>query len=241
MVNYLEKLITSDDRKKPAVPKKILCIIEGELELKYIVKIFKLFGYTKDCYDLTEQFIKVSWGNNFPPNINIVNNKCKFQGGSLKNNKTPKPAIQAFELFKESLNIFDSIIVLFDGDEDKNNEVEKHFIEPFKKLSIKNYLLVSLPCFESTLIDFCRCNNCRKDIEDMANLKYPCDKYKKNFSRLKCFSKFTNDKYKDKRVTAKGLVTCLDMSNVKSLEKKESKLNTDNLLIDEFMKNKLIS
>ena len=55
---------------------------------------------------------------------------------------------------------------------------------------------------------------------------------------MKCFSEFTNDKYKNKRVTAKGLVTCLDMSNVKSLEK--SKLNTVNLLIDEFMKNKLI-
>jgi len=49
MVNYLEKLITSDASKKPVVPQKILCIIEGELE-KYSVKIFQLFGYTKDCY-----------------------------------------------------------------------------------------------------------------------------------------------------------------------------------------------
>ncbi len=241
MVNYLEKLITSDASKKPVVPQKILCIIEGELELKYIVKIFQLFGYTKDCYDLTEQFIKVSWGNYLPLNVNIVDKKCKFQGGSLINNKTPKPAIQAFELFKDSLNIFDSIIVLFDGDEDKNNEVEEYFIEQFKKLRIKNYLLVSKPCFESTLIDFCSCNSCRKDIENMENARCPCDKYKNKFSSLKCFAEFTNDKYKDKRVKAKGLVTYLDMSNVKSLEIKDSKLNRVNLFISEFMDNKLIS
>jgi len=239
MVNYLEKLITSDASKKPVVPQKILCIIEGELELKYSVKIFQLFGYTKDCYALTEQFIKVSWGNHFPLNFNIVNKKCKFQGGSLKNHNTPKPAIQAFELFKDSLNLFDSIIVLFDGDEDKNNEVEEYFIEQFKKLRIKNYLLVSKPCFESTLIDFCSCNNCRKDIENMENARRPCDKYKNNFSSLNCFSKFTNEEYKDKKVTAKGLVAYLDMSNIKSLETKDSKLNTVNLFISEFMDNKL--
>jgi len=242
MIDYLKKLITFDASKKPVVPKKILCIIEGKLELDYIMKIFQLFGYTKACYDLTEQFIKVAWGNHVPLTVNIVDKKCEFQGGSLKNNKTPQPAIQTFELFKDSLNLFDSIIVLFDGDEDKNNEVEKYFIEQFKgELPIKNYLLVSKPCFESTLIDFCRCNSCRKDIENMEDARRPCDKYKNKFSSLKCFSKFTNDEYKDKKVTAKGLVTYLDMSNIKYLETKDSKLNTVNLFISEFMKNKLIS
>jgi hypothetical protein len=82
------------------------------LELKYSVKIFQQFGYTKDCYDLTEQFIKLAWGNHFPLNFNIVNKKCKFQGGSLKNHNTPKPAIQAFELFKESLTFLSSLTLV---------------------------------------------------------------------------------------------------------------------------------
>ncbi|MBW3021032.1 hypothetical protein KY334_07085 [Candidatus Woesearchaeota archaeon] len=239
MVSYLEKFITYDASKSPNIPKKILCIIEGELELKYIVKIFKLFGYTKGCFSLTEEFVKVLWGNNFPLNINIVSNKCKFQGGSLKNNKTPKPAIQSFELSKDSLNLFDSIIVLFDGDMDINAEVEEYFVKQFNNMSImmpdKNYLLVSKPCFESTLIDFCNCNSCRQNIEDIEDMDYPCDKYKEKFSSLECFAKFSNNKYKNKKVTANGLIFYLDINNVEFLKSKESKLNNVNLLISNFM------
>ncbi|MEK8019168.1 MAG: AAA family ATPase, partial [Candidatus Parabeggiatoa sp.] len=42
----------------------------------------------------------------------IFNKKCKFQGGSLKNHNTPKPAIQAFELFKESLTFLSSLTLV---------------------------------------------------------------------------------------------------------------------------------
>ena len=183
------------ERSKPNRPKidynsskKILCIIEGDLEFRYISKIFQLYGYNQGCYKLSQNLIKIAWGIPLNKNINIVNSRCNFQGGSRKNAKVPFPAIQAFKLFNRDLTIFDSIIVFFDGDKDKNREVENYFIKEFQNLEIENSLLVSMPCFESSLIDFCSCGNCRESIQNIEDGKYPCDKYKNNFSKLDCFN-----------------------------------------------------
>ena len=220
MVEFLEKLKPKVENGN-SLNKKILCIIEGNIELRYIVKVFKLFGYEKDCHTLSSELIKVAWGKNLPIHKNIVNENCKFQGGSLKDRKVPFPAIDAFELYSKDLSIFDSVIVFFDGDKDIENKVEKYFNEELKKFEIKHCLLVSIPCFESTLIDFCVCGKCRAKINSIEEEKYPCDKYKNNFSKLGCFS------------GVKHLIANLEIDSIKSLE--SSNLTSANELIENFM------
>ncbi len=225
MLPYLESL-KPNGIEKSFIQKKILCIIEGDLEFRYISKIFKLFGYTKGCYPLSEEFIKIAWGIPNSKEANIVNYKCNFQGGSRKSAKVPFPAIQAFELFNRDLIIFDSIVVFFDGDKDKNNEVENYFLEAFESLALPNTLLVSNPCFESSLINFCSCGNCREDMDSMEALKYPCDKYKDNFSSLECFN------------GAKHLISILTKDNLKILQINNSDLDNTTQIIQNFMVSK---
>ena len=203
--------------------KKILCIIEGDLEFRYISKIFKLYGYEKGCYALSEEKIKIAWGMPKSKKENIVSLKCLFQGGSRKGANVPFPAIQSFEIFARDLSVFNSVLVFFDGDKDKNNEVEEYFIEAFKGINISNTLLVSIPCFESTLIDFCTCEKCRIHINNIEDEKYPCDKYKNNFSKLECFK---GDKH---------LVANLTIKQIDTLKEKTSKLNSVNVIIQDFM------
>ncbi len=220
MVNYLNKLQQSGE-KESFIQKKILCIIEGDLEFRYITKIFKLCGYDKGCYELSEDFIKVAWGKNNTSNKNIVDKKCRFQGGTLEGRNVPLPAIDAFEMYEDDLFIFDSIIVFFDSDKDKNREVENYFIKEFKDLEIDNSLLVSTPCFESSLIDFCICRSCKLSINYTPNSKPPCTKYKKSFSTLNCFN------------GTKHLIKDLNLNNLQ----KESNLNKTNSIIKKFYNN----
>jgi len=221
MLANLESLKPNRPEVDASSQKKILCIIEGDLEFRYISKIFKLFGYEKSCYKLSEELIKIAWGKNSPFQ-NIVNRDCLFQGGSLRGSKVPLPAISAFEIFKRDLSIFDSVFVFFDRDKDKNQDVEDYFIEKFRFLEIHNCLLVSTPCFESSLVDFCSCGNCRKQINDITDERFPCDKYKNNFSKLACFS------------GSKHLISNLTNSNITDLQSM-SKLNCVNHRIKSFM------
>jgi len=221
MLASLKNKIPNRPQPEEVKKNRILCIIEGDLELRYIVKIFNLFGYKEGCYNLTKELIRVAWGDKFLPFQNIVDSKCKFQGGSLKGREVPLPARDAFELYRNKMSYFDSIIVFFDGDKDKHSEVENYFKEEFQNLEIKNALLVSLPCFESTLIDFCYCGECRKTISQIENGKYPCDKYKKSFSKLECFD------------GVKNLIVNLNQQRVDTLTNAE--LIQVNTLIQNFM------
>jgi len=225
MLDYFERL-KPKGIDESTIQKKILCIIEGDLEFRYITKIFKLFGYTKGCYSLSEEFIKIAWGIPASKEKNIVNAKCNFQGGSRRDAKVPFPAIQAFEIYSRDFNIFDSIIVFFDGDKDKNKEVENYFLEAFKSLTLANTLLVSQPCFESSLIDFCSCGSCREDINRIEALKYPCDKYKKNFSKLSCFH------------GTKNLIKSLGIDDLKRIQANKSNLHGTTQIIKNFMESK---
>ena len=207
--------------------KRILCIIEGEFELKYIVKIFQLYGYAHDCLKLTEDLIKVAWCDKLPKHINIVHKvkgTCKFDGGgTCKGSAVPTPAIKAFEMYNQDLSIFDKIFVFFDNDLDKEKEVENYFTEKFSSLEIDSCLLVSTPCFESSLIDFCSCGSCREQINNTVDEKSPCDKYKNNFSKLACFS------------GSKHLVSNLTNKDILDLQSKMSELNCVNNSIENFM------
>ena len=227
MFSFLEEINPPQKIDKKPTHKRILCIIEGDLEFRYIVKIFKLFGYKGSCYSLSNELITIAWGNSTSKDQNIVQPNCKFQGGSLKGRKVPFPAIDAFTLYNRDLSIFDSVIVFFDGDKDKDNEVENYFKEQFKNLEIKNTLLVSMPCFESSLIDFCCCGSCREDIDNKEDGKYPCDKYKKSFSSLDCFK------------GAKDLIVNLNQEKIDILQEKGSILSQANSLIKTFMSKKI--
>jgi len=223
VIAYLDKLQQSGVEGS-TVQKKILCIIEGDLEFRYIVKIFKLLGYEKECYSLSEEFVKIAWGNNSTPNQNIVDKNCKFKGGgSVKGRKVPYPALDAYEMYADDLSIFDSVIVFFDEDKDRliEHEVENYFKEVFETLKLDNALVVSVPCFESTLIDFCICGKCRTDIEEFEDKKYPCDKYKNNFSKLACFE------------GSKNLIVNLNQAKIDDL--KTSKLISVNQIIQNYM------
>lgn len=213
--------------ESPSFQKKILCILEGEFELRYIVKIFKLYGYEKDCFELSEKLIKVAWCDKLPKNVNIVTKKgslCKFDGGgTCKGSAVPTPAIKAFEMYAKDLSIFDAILVFFDGDKDKDNEVENYFIDSFKILGLTNFLLVSMPCFESTLIDYCTCEKCRETMNNIEEERKPCSKYKNNFAKLQCF------------IGAKNLVSTLSIHQIDSLKEKTSKLNSVNTIIKNYL------
>lgn len=227
MLANLESLKPNRPKVASSIQKRILCIIEGEFELKYIVKIFQLYGYTRDCLQLTEDFIKVAWCDKLPKHMNIVrkvNETCKFDGGgTCKGSPVPTPAIKAFEMYNQDLSIFDSIFVFFDSDKDKKKEVENYFIEKFSSLEIHNCLLVSTPCFESSLVDFCSCGSCREQINNTADENFPCDKYKNNFSKLACFS------------GTRHLVSNLTNQDILDLQSKMSKLNCVNSSIENFM------
>jgi hypothetical protein len=159
----------------------ILCIIEGQTELKYLLYVFRKYLEVR-CNEFVNDFVIVRWGKKIP----VIKGYCKFQGGSQENSKAPLPALEAFEFERDNLENYFAIIIMFDGDIDK--EVETILLEKLSSIDVKNVLLVSHPCFESTLIDYCQCGQCRNKIDSFPNTKYPCDKYKNNFSKLNCFN-----------------------------------------------------
>lgn len=227
MLSQLNALKPNRPKEADGVRKRVLCILEGALELEYIVKIFKIFGYESDCFELTETFIRVAWGTKLPKHKNIVTQTkrgCKFEGGSHKGSKVPFPAISAFELYNRDIEFFDSVIVFFDADKDIDDEVENYFKEKFISLKIENVLLVSKPCFESTLIDFCSCGNCREKINTLAQTEVNCCEYKDGLSFLECFKNLR---------TGKGIVSNLERVNIDNLD--SSCLTQVNQLIQNYM------
>ena len=121
--------------------------------------------------------------------------------------------------------------MLFDGDIDFNNSVENYFKIELSKFQIINYLLVSTPCFENTLIDFCKCQNCKTQIQSIiSSINNPklskCDKHKTNFSSLKCFINFNG-----RQVKADSLVDTFNQSDLNCLTTNQSLLTPVNSII----------
>ena len=227
MLAQLNDLKPNRPKELNEAKKRILCIIEGNLELEYIVKVFKLFDYSGDCFELTENHIRVAWGKKLAKHQNIVQKTkkgCTFEGGSHKRSIVPFPAISAFELYNRDIGFFDSVLVFFDSDKDVDNEVQNYFKNKFKDLEIQNVLLVSMPCFESTLIDFCFCGNCREVINQLAEGKEDCSKYKDGLASLECFKELR---------TGKGIVANLEKTNIENLG--NSKLISVNKIIQNYM------
>ena len=140
--------------------------------------LFKLNGAKEQCDELSKNKIKVSWGRDI-----IVVNKCNFKGGGCyKDIPVPVPAQESLEFEKDNLWLYDSIIVMFDGDKDNNNKVNNYFLK--KQESLGNLiLLVSQPCFESTLIDYCLCGKCRTDVNSMDETAFIGGKYVSQFEK----------------------------------------------------------
>lgn len=243
MIKYLEDLIPNRAVKtKKTSLNKILCIVEGKEELKYIVRVFELSNYINksiwsNCQDITTNYIKVTWGETLPPNINLViDDKCTFPGGgSVKGVPVPKPAMKSFELYRDSLELFSAVIVMFDKDKDKDDEVLTYFNDNLKKISNKYCLIVSAPCFESKLIDFCKCGNCQNEVQSFQDGKYPCDKYKDNFSSLSCFKDFSNTSCTNEKVSTNGLIKYLDADNLKHIDDQQSDLACITSIINSFL------
>jgi len=193
---------------------KILLIVEGKTELFFITKIYALLKneFIKDsfkklktlqlrlCQNYIDEVFTLSWGKNF-------NNCENFQGGG-KN--APYPAIESFEIYKNRLDTFNFIIVMFDGDKDKKKEVSNYFIETFRNLKINHYLLISNPCFEKSLIQFF-------SKEDKLFDSDFCED-KNLFSSLDSFKNFNSEFCRNKQVDANGLIRCIDLENIKNLD-----------------------
>lgn len=221
-VKILKSLKTSTT--KASNIDKVLCILEGKLELNLIYKLYELLGYSRCCDELSKDKIKVAWGKS-----PVIINNCNFNGGNQPNLKTPKPATEAFKFYKNKINKFNAVVVLFDGDLDNNSEVENFFKTQLPSVSIDNLLIVSQPCFEKTLIDFCTCGNCLTQVMSFPSIPTSkCKKYKSKFSSLNCFRKFTNSNIVNRCVNSDSLVENLDSSNISSLSKTSSlfKLNS---------------
>ena len=197
------------------LPKKILCILEGQLELRYIYKLFQLNGYKNKCNQFDTDCIKLSWGNTKKIR------KCNFEGGDIKDFPTPTPALESLNKEVDNLWLYEYIIVLFDLDRDVNNIVESKIID---KNIPSLILLASDPCFESTLIDYCYCGLARQNIESIADTNPPCKKFKDNFSKLGCF------------IGVNHLVKNLEYFSTKNI-----KLNSIRFYVDEFNKKYCIS
>lgn len=211
-ISILSSLNTNSNIPK-AKTDKILCILEGKLELNMVFKIFNLLGYCSSCDDLALNKIKVVWGKE-----DKIIKDCNFNGGNQKASPSPKPAQEGYNLYKNKINIFKGILVIFDGDVDTNSEIETFFNNEYNTINVKKYLLVSQPCFEKTLIDFCTCGACLTIASNLSeNQTSKCKKYKANFTQLPCFKSFTNSNYKNRQVNPEILVENLDIKNLLDL------------------------
>jgi len=228
------------DSNQETLQEGILCILEGKDELNYIVNILKLSGCTKSCDDIAnnQKFIQVGWGGDkgFLRNIE----ECNFNGGNQKGSPSPKPAQEIFQSI-EDVNIYHSVIVMFDGDKDINQEVENYFISELKNLDMSKALLVSRPCFESTVIDFCTCGNCRTIANNLPEklkkgITSHCQKYKIGYSELKCLSKIGK-----KGANATKHIENISKNTVKHLKKTNSKLSEINLIIQNFYQERILT
>lgn len=192
---------------------KVLCILEGKLELNIIFRIYNLLGLSECCDKLALEKIKVIWGKG-----NQVVSNCNFNGGHQSGSPTPLPAKEAFNLYKTKIDSFNGILTIFDGDVDTNSEIEIFFNNEYSNINVKKYLLVSQPCFEKTLIDFCSCGQCLTIALALPeNPASKCQKYKTNFPQLPCFKSFTNSNYRRRQVSSDILVDKLDMNNLSNL------------------------
>ena len=207
---------------------KLLCILEGNLELKIIFQIYNLLGLSESCNELVSKKIKVIWGKD----KQVVSN-CKFNGGHQRGSPSPLPAKEAFKLYKNKINSFNGVLTIFDGDVDTNSEIETFFKEEYRGINVKKYLLVSQPCFEKTLIDFCSCGQCLSIAVNLPeNPVSKCQKYKTNFPKLPCFKSFTNSNYKKREVNADKLVEKLDMNNLSALSNSSKIRKLTDFIID---------
>lgn len=192
---------------------KILCILEGKLELNIIFRIFNLLGFSNCCDDLASKKIKVAWGKE-----NQIVSNCNFNGGHQTGALTPLPAKEAYNVYKNKVNSYKGILTIFDSDVDINSNIENFFINEYQTINIEKYLLVSNPCFEKTLIDFCSCGQCLTIALALPeNPTSKCQKYKTNFPQLPCFKSFTNTNYKKRQVNPDILVEKLDINNLSGL------------------------
>jgi hypothetical protein len=128
---------------------KVLCILEGKLELNIIFRIFNLLGLSECCDKLALEKIKVVWGKE-----NKIVSKCNFSGGHQKGALTPLPAKEAYNLYKSKVGSYKGILTIFDGDVDFNSDIETFFVNEYKGINTKKHLLVSQPCFEKHLLIF---------------------------------------------------------------------------------------
>jgi len=165
---------------------KIFCILEGRDELLFIKRLYELEFGGITCSNFLENKIELQWGKNTKW---INKNKCNFQGGNLKECKTPNGVLEA--LNNSNYFLYEGLIIMFDKDCDINNYVENEIKNILNNFNYIYYL--SNPCFEKEILLIVKNEDTLSYIEDnyyeIDHSK--CKWYKQNFNRVP-----KNEKYK---------------------------------------------
>lgn len=173
---------------------KVLCIVEGKDELSFLKRIYELVKNTNiTCKDFCNNVVVLSYGKNpirwIGATISEQNDnemKCNFQGGNLDGCPVPTPILEA--LNKEDLELYSSIIIMFDKDCDPLNSVEDSVRRILTESGIKLFsLLTPDPCFEKICISI---YSRGLDSDQYISSKYKiirsshCKWYKNNFKKI---------------------------------------------------------
>jgi len=204
---------------------KILCIIEGKLELNLLSRFLCLLSNDESidlknrislkqrqkecCNSMIKKYFVVHWGDKYlSKNCDDFGNKV---GGHNNGLLAPKPAIRSFKQELSNIkNYYKYVIIIFDSDMDFDNEVEKFFKEELDKIT-NAYLIVSKPCFEKVIME-CFC-----DKKNEWKLFTKCEEFKKKFSNISCFKVFESMFSKPRQVKAESLVEMIDNNHLNNL------------------------
>ncbi|MEA3315993.1 MAG: hypothetical protein U9Q30_09075 [Campylobacterota bacterium] len=177
-----------NDKKNTFTINKVLCIVEGKDELTMLKTIYETWNDTNiDCSKFCNDIIELSYGKS---NIRWINeSKCNFQGGDIDGCKVPNTILEA--LYKEDLDLYYAIIVMFDSDCDVGDIVKNNSTKILSKYNSK--IIISNPCFEKHLISIIKKPI---DTDEYINSNYEiindskCKWFKSNFSKVPRLNKF---------------------------------------------------
>ena len=233
MANNLDSFYHNHQESTPT--KNVLCIVEGRAELSFIKKVYEVYNNPMECQDFVRDNIKLSYGMRsieWQGNTSELRVKsretCNFQGGDLYRDenkiKAPLPILES--LYNEDLEVYTSIIVMFDKDRDADNFVENKAREILEEHSNK-ILFLSRPCFEKESMTFFMNEEVREFIEkNYETLNKPkCQWYKQNYSKCIVLNPISNAKKLD------TLINKLDKIHLEN-----ANINLDMTKLIEFIK-----
>ncbi len=188
-----------NDKQNDFITNKVLCIVEGKDELVILKRIFEIWNnIDMNCSKFCQDIIELSYGKS---NIKwLKKDECNFQGGRIDGCKVPNTILEA--LYKEDLDLYYAIIVMFDSDCDVGDIVKNNSMTILNDYNSK--IMISNPCFEKHLISIIKEST---TTDKYINSNYTiinnskCKWFKSNFSKVPRLNKFKRILTTDKLFT----------------------------------------